>query len=287
MTYPELWRRLAKTYGDGEAKAISRWLLEARFGLSATDIYCGRLEQLGASELEELEELVQRLEKSEPVQYVLGTADFCGRAFHVESGVLIPRPETAELCQWIIENEKHDRRHEACRMLDIGTGSGCIAITLALDIAQAAVTAWDISQKALRIANDNAKALGADVAFERCDVLDEALLRCNPPHPVWDVIVSNPPYIDEAAERAAMDRNVLVYEPPEALFGPAGEPDLFYRRIGDYAIRSLRQGGNLYFELNPRMADSTVAYLYKNGFRDVEVRQDQFGKPRMLKATKP
>ena len=289
MGYRELWHRLTPLYDDDEAKAIVRWVLEAAFDLSATDIYCGKVEQLEALDLLRLEAMMQRLEKAEPVQYVLGTADFCGRPFHVEPGVLIPRPETEGLCRWITHGVRNDVQFSdnctsfltSCAILDIGTGSGCIAVTLALDIPNSDVTAWDISDEAIHIAQENAESAQANVTFEKRDALNLPSDTAR-----WDIIVSNPPYIDEATERETMAANVLEYEPHEALFGPTEEPDLFYRRIGDYASESLKPGGQLYFELNPRTAEHVSNYLQGLGFQHVEMRLDQFGKQRFLKATK-
>ena len=288
MTYETLWHRLTDLYEADEAKAIVRWVLDVRFSMSLADILCGKVTELSANDQEELEKIVQRLEKGEPVQYVIGVADFCGRQFHVEPGVLIPRPETAELCRWITS---HGDRHAVrpsdltaclspCEVLDIGTGSGCIAITLALEIPEAKVTAWDISDTALRIARQNAEALRADVTFKHQDTL-------NPPADSrrWDVIVSNPPYIC-TEERDGMAKNVLDYEPHEALFGPEEDPALFYKRIGDYAIRALKPGGYLYFELNPLTVDDVSNYLHKIGFTEIEIREDQYGKRRFLKTKK-
>ncbi|MCR4583272.1 MAG: peptide chain release factor N(5)-glutamine methyltransferase [Prevotella sp.] len=276
MTYEELWHRLTAVYEADEARAVARWVLDVRFGLSLTAIVCGKVTQLSADDQKELEKIVTRLEKAEPVQYVLGVADFCGRQLHVASGVLIPRPETEELCRWIVAEE------QGGDILDIGTGSGCIAITLALDMAGSRVSAWDISESALAIARDNATRLGAHVLLEQRDALQA------PDDPdCWDIIVSNPPYIDETEERAAMAPNVLDYEPSIALFAPTGHSTLFYERIGDYAIRSLRAGGRLYFELNPLTAEHVASYLEKTGFEEVEIRPDANGKSRMLKATKP
>jgi release factor glutamine methyltransferase len=272
MTYEELWHRLTSVYDAGEAKAIVRLVLDVRFGLTATDVYCGKVTELSANHQTELEKIMLRLEKGEPVQYVLGVADFYGREFHVAPGVLIPRPETAELCEWIVGSQGV--------ILDIGTGSGCIAITLALEMPGAKVTAWDISDDALRIAEENAKKLGAKVLFEKRDALDISLTSKQ-----WDVIVSNPPYI-KPDERDGMEKNVLDYEPEIALFAPETEPIIFYQRIGDYAWKSLNQGGALYFELNPLTAEAVGDYLQKLGFQEIEFRQDQFGKQRFLKAKK-
>jgi len=276
MTYEEIWHRLTVVYEADEARAVARWLLDVRFGLSLTDIVCGKVTQLSADDQMELEKIVTRLEKAEPVQYVLGVADFCGRQLRVAPGVLIPRPETEELCRWMVAEE------QGGDILDIGTGSGCIAITMALDMAGSRVSAWDISERALSIAHDNAVRLGARVLFEQRDAL-----RAPEDHDCWDMIVSNPPYIDETKERAAMAPNVLHYEPSIALFAPAGHSTLFYERIGDYAIRSLKAGGRLYFELNPLTAEHVARYLEAVGFQQVEIRADANGKSRMMKATKP
>ena len=288
MTYETLWHRLTSVYEADEAKAVVRWVLDVRFGLSWADILCGKVTELSANDQTELGKIMLRLEKGEPVQYVIGVADFCGRQFYVAPGVLIPRPETAELCRWIPPTGVRPRdKKTTCRGLspvrglDIGTGSGCIAITLALEMPEMKMTGWDISDEALRIARQNAKALGADVTFEKQDALNPLTDGRE-----WDLIVSNPPYI-RPEERDGMAQNVLDYEPCEALFGPADDPALFYKRIGDYAIRSLRPGGQLFFELNPLTADIVSDYLIRLGFQDVEIRTDEYGKRRMMKAVKP
>ena len=273
MNYEQLYQRLSNIYDTGEAKAIVRWVLDVRFGLSTADIYCGKVTQLSPNDQAELEKIMQRLEKAEPVQYVLGATDFCGRQFHVALGVLIPRPETAELCHLIVKDGGSD-------ILDIGTGSGCIAITLALDITDSKVTAWDISDDALAIAKGNADKLDANVVFEHRDAL-----ALEPDSERWDVIVSNPPYICRK-EADEMEENVLRYEPDTALFVPDDDPLLFYRHIMLYAQSALRQGGRLYFEINPIYADSIVDKLKDLGFTDVSKIDDQYGKTRFIKACK-
>ena len=294
MNYEELWHRLIPLYEVDEAKAIVRWVLDVRFGLSWADILCGKVTELSANDQTELEKIMCRLEKGEPVQYIIGVADFCGRQFHVEPGVLIPRPETAELCRLILSTELHSQKrnireipcHSDAKILDIGTGSGCIAITLALEMPEAKVTAWDISDDALRIAAENASRLGAKVTFEHRDALSISLTsQLSPLTLHYDLIVSNPPYICNQ-EADGMAQNVLDYEPHEALFGPEEDPALFYKRIGDYASIALKPGGWLYFELNPLTADEVSAYLEALGFIDTEIRCDQFGKRRFLKTMK-
>jgi release factor glutamine methyltransferase len=274
MTYEQLWHRLTPIYEAGEAKAIVRNVLEMQFHLSFAEILCGKVTELSADNQAELEKIMIRLEKSEPVQYVLGTAFFYGRPFHVAPGVLIPRPETTELCQWIIEAPKEGS------ILDIGTGSGCIAITLAIELPQAHVSAWDISEEALTIAKANANVLNAHVNFEKQDALAPLIDERK-----WDIIVSNPPYI-KSKEREEMEKNVLEYEPTIALFAPESNPIAFYQSIGNYAAKTLLPDGLLYFELNPLTANAVDSYLESIGFKDIEYREDQFHKQRFLKAKK-
>lgn len=279
MTYETLCRRLMTLYDSGEAKAIARWVFDACFGLSLADILCGKDTQLSANDQADVEKIACRLEKGEPIQYVIGMTDFCGRTFHVEPGVLIPRPETEELCHWILEEDIPKRNIRS--VLDIGTGSGCIAITLALGISQAKVSAWDISEEALHIAQENANTLNAEVTFEKYDILQPSYQSAAQ----WDIIVSNPPYI-KPLERHEMAKNVLDFEPEIALFAPEENPIIFYQRIGDYAIQHLNPGGHLFFELNPMTSNDVCNYLEALGFTNIEIRQDQFGKQRFLKAIK-
>ena len=305
MTYEELWHRLTPLYEAGEAKAIVRWVLDVRFGLSWTDILCGKVTELSAHDQTELEKIMQRLEKGEPIQYIIGVTDFFGRQFHVAPGVLIPRPETEELCRWILASDKHgltrtvrESLHQSdakvqvspslsdANILDIGTGSGCIAITLVLELPDAKVVAWDISDDALRIAADNAKSLDANVTFEHRDILDTSLTsHLSLFTPQFDLIVSNPPYICEK-EKSAMECNVLEHEPHLALFVPDDDPLLFYRAIAQYAVEALKPQGSLFFELNPLYADDLAQELSMMSYHDISIRRDQFSKPRFLKATK-
>lgn len=284
MTYSEIWHRIATSYEDGEARAIARILIEELFGLSYTDIVCGATDQLSADDTLRLDTAVRRIEQGEPLQHVLGYADFCGNHFGVNASVLIPRPET----EWLVdEGERlmNDASNAAPsapkRILDIGTGSGCIAISLKLRLGEAYVEAWDISEEALRTAESNAKALKAEVAFCKRDAL-----RAEESVAPWDLIVSNPPYICDS-ERADMDDNVLLHEPHTALFVPDDDPLRFYRAIARYALRSLSNGGSLLFECNTRYAEATGEMMRKMGFEDVTVNDDCFGLPRFVKGSSP
>lgn len=277
MIYKELWHRLMPLYDENEAKAIARMVYEERFGLTLSDLLMGRDADLPH---EELEQLAQRLEQGEPVQYVLGKADFCGRSFHVEPGVLIPRPETMELIRLVNANPNVNANPQppTNTILDIGTGSGCIAITLALNLPEAEVTAWDISDKALAVARGNAQRLGAKVQFEKRDALQ-------PPDDIsrWDIIVSNPPYVCER-EKKQMERNVLNWEPPLALYVPDNDPLLFYRSIGCYAQKALKPKGCLLMEMNALYGDSMLNLMESIGFTHVQLYKDQFGKDRFITA---
>lgn len=297
MTYHDICQRLTPLYGQQEAKAMTRMLLEDLFSLSFADILCGATEHLSDADTLRLQQSVARLLDAEPLQYVTGTAFFCGHPFHVASGVLIPRPET----EWMVDTAVGIATASAPRILDIGTGSGCIATSISLALADrhCHTEAWDISEDALRIAADNAASLGAEVEFRRRDALRleedfpaeenqggaEALSDTNAAAESWDIIVSNPPYICNR-EAADMHANVLRHEPHLALFVPDTDPLLFYRAIARYAMRSLRKGGWLLFECNTLYAHDTAQMASDMGFVTSVVEDDCFGKPRFVKAQK-
>lgn len=288
MTYDDIWRRLAGVYDQREARAVARMLVEEKFGLSFTDIICGAVETLSDADKQWIEAAVKRLEQGEPIQYVLGWAWFAGLKFNVRSGVLIPRPET----EWLVDNicaNSSTPTGRSLRILDIGTGSGCIALSIKQRLPEAYVEAWDISTEALAIAADNARSLGLDVVLRQQDALNitpELLSTAPndnngaPNDPLfWDVIVSNPPYICQR-ERADMARNVLDHEPSTALFVPDTDPLLFYRAITRYAVGSLNEGGRLLFECNTLYVGDTARMMRNEGMAATEVFDDCFGKPR-------
>ena len=273
MSYEEFWRPLTAVCEAGEAKAVTRLVMETLYGLTYADLLCGRMQTLPEAPLRNV---LSRLLQNEPVQYVLGQAAFCGRTFRVGPGVLIPRPETEELCRWIIGSTQR-----GARILDIGTGSGCIACTLAAEIAGSRLSAWDVSETALATTADNARRLGVEVNVMRMD----ALHPTPPAGPAWDTIVSNPPYICQQ-ERAEMRPNVVDYEPEKALFVSDADPLLFYRAIAAYAAKALVPGGRLYFEINPLYAKPLQDMLRQAGFGKAEIREDQFGKQRFISVCK-
>lgn len=277
MTYRELWRTLTPLYDEGEARAITDYVLDAGFGMGKADIICGAVESIAADDEARLEGIFSRLRRGEPVQYVIGWAEFGGRRFSVRPGILIPRPETEELCALITADRQGC---PSSKIVDIGTGSGCIAVTLALDVPGSDVSAWDISPVALDVAQENARANGAAVTVERRDALN--LTPCGEQ---WDVVVSNPPYICDN-EKKDMAANVLDFEPATALFVPDDDPLRFYRPITAYAVQTLRPGGALYFELNPVYADDIASTARDCGFADVDIISDCYGKRRMMRARK-
>ena len=278
MTYKELWQELENRYGEGEAKAVVRYLLEVGYGMTMTDILCGAVEQ---QDDERLREQLLRLQAGEPVQYVVGLAEFCGRQFVVRPGVLIPRPETEDLVSLATKGKTH--------ILDIGTGSGCIAITLALEMPEAQVEAWDISDDALAVARENALRLNARVDFQKKDILSVSSLaspssissNSSLSRKPFDLIVSNPPYICER-ERADMAQHVLEHEPGLALFVPDDDPLKFYRAIARLGLSALTPDGQLMFEINPLYAGELKKMLSDLGYYDIAIHEDRFFKKRFV-----
>ena len=288
MSYEQFWQSLTARYETGEARAVARMVLEVGFGMSMAQLLCDGLSNLSEAELLRLSEMQQRLLKGEPVQYVLGVADFGPHQLQVATGVLIPRPETYELCEEIVKDFSKSS-HSPLRILDLGTGSGCIACTLAAELPVAEMTACDISAEALAIAKENARKLDVSVRFVQGDMLALDHSEELAPERIkisWDVMVSNPPYIC-MQEAASMEPHVLEHEPHQALFVPDDDPLLFYRAIADYGKQTLRSGGRIYLELNAHHAEDCQQLFIQNGFADVRLMEDQFGKLRFLKATRP
>ena len=269
-------RTLQESYSAQEAANLSRIVCCEILGQTAVDYYLGKDIILSECKQRELENIIFRLQKNEPIQYIRGFAEFSGRNFKVASGVLIPRPETAELVELIVK-ENPNARH----LLDIGTGSGCIAISLDKKLPDVDVEAWDISEEALAIARKNNEDLEAGVRFLQRDVLSDDWEKV----PSFDVIVSNPPYVTET-EKNEMDANVLDWEPGLALFVPDEDPLRFYNRIACLGSDLLLPGGKLYFEINQAYGRETTHILEMNQYRDVRVIKDIFGKDRIVTANR-
>ena len=281
ITIAALGRRmeaeLSPIYGAGEAKAMTRLIFHNLKGWNLTQLTIHS--DMEASEYlqESVNRIIGRLLTHEPLQYILGEAYFYGMNLKVSRATLIPRPETAELVDLIV-NEFRDRKD--MKVLDIGTGSGAIAIALARNLPFADVTVIDISPEAVAVAKENATELRASVDFRQADVF---MLKPEPDS--FDIIVSNPPYIDES-EKKVMDENVLNYEPHSALFVPDDDPLKFYIAIADYAKTALTRGGALYFEINPRHAGEMKDMIAGKGFSDVTLHRDISGKLRFLSCRK-
>lgn len=251
---------LSPVYGPEEARELAFWILEEEAGLSRSDVLACK----DTKNISNIEIILQKLLKKEPIQYIFGHTTWLGLNLDVTRDTLIPRPETAELVEWI-EGKK-------LRILDIGTGSGCIAIALKKRHPDWQVTGLDFSPSALQIARNNATKNHVEVDWIQTDILKET------PPGEWDVVVSNPPYICEE-EKKSMDSNVLDYEPATALFVPNDDPLLFYRRIAQ-----LKLGKQLYFEINERFGQQVCEMLDFNGYFDIELKHDCYGKERMVRA---
>lgn len=274
-SFSDLCRRLSSAYDEGEARAVVRLLLEEAFGLSLTDMLCGGVESLSPADAERLDAMMLRLAAMEPVQYVVGHEWFCGRRFRVTPAVLIPRPETQQLVS--LATAAMDGKEDHSDVLDIGTGSGCIAVSIAAACPGARVEAWDLSGDALDVARENARENGVSVRYSRQDALHAP---CDADR--WDVVVSNPPYIPER-ERQQMSLNVTGHEPGMALFVPDGDPLVFYRAIARYAAKALRPGGTLLFETHTRLAGDVAALVLQEGLSGAEVLDDIFDRPRFVR----
>ncbi|MEQ8628987.1 peptide chain release factor N(5)-glutamine methyltransferase [Ekhidna sp.] len=268
--WQETAKQLEKVYDRREAENISYLLLEDAFGLSKTAIFFEENAEVASGQLDKC---VKRLLKHEPIQYVTGIADFYGRKFHIAPGALIPRPETEELVSLIIKENKVENP----KVLDVGVGSGCIAITLALEL-NARVFGADVSKEAIAIAEKNAHQLNANMQFYQSDILNENL-----PETDLDIFVSNPPYIPHM-EFDKMAKNVTDYEPELALFVPDDDPLIFYKRIAEEGLNSLKKGGNLYFEIHEDFGEEVKTYLRKTGYSEVTIHKDMQGKERIVSA---
>jgi len=266
---------LRDLYSTGELNSIARRIIEQVCDMPLHRQLLCKDRQLSATEQAQIDAIVARLSRAEPLQYVLGYADFCGMTLAVNRSTLIPRPETEELVRLVIS----ELTVEKPKILDIATGSGCIAVALAVQLNDAEIYATDISDEALATARTNVERYAAKVHFFRSDILNDALTKL----PALDAIVSNPPYIAES-EKDAMHRNVLDYEPHQALFVPDDDPLLFYRRIATLAGERLKRGGRLFLEINPRFADETVCLLRDKGFGEVNLVRDMSNKERMINA---
>lgn len=271
-------KALSGLYPSEEIESFFNILSEKYLNLSRIDIALDRDQLVSEANVGKIEKVLARLKTFEPIQYILGETEFFGLPFKVTSKTLIPRPETEELVQWILDEVLYFKnKPELLEILDIGTGSGCIAISLAKHLPDANVSALDISEEALRIAKENAEANEVSISFFESDIL-----ACESLPEGYDFIVSNPPYVREL-EKHFMEANVLAHEPEIALFVEDADPLLFYRKIADLAKVSLKPNGALFFEINEYLGEDMVSLLEDMGFKQIEIRKDIYGKDRMLK----
>ena len=274
ITPSYLREQLSKSYEPQEANGLARIIFCDILGQSNVDYYLCKDIDLSGNEEEKVKSILQRLKKYEPIQYIEGKKYFSGREFFVRQGVLIPRPETEELVELAAQACKPH-----AKILDIGTGSGCIAISLSKKLPEAEVHAWDISEVALEVAKQNNEQLSASVHFEQHDILTYQATG----EEAFDLIISNPPYIAES-EKAKMEANVLAWEPSIALFVPDNDPLLFYRRIGELALRMLTPNGKLFFEINRAYGDATKQLLCNQGYKNIHIQKDLSGNDRFVYA---
>lgn len=277
LTIREYIKSELKTiYSQGEISAITQLILDKRLNISIIDSLTYKFNNLSDEQLSILSQIIEKIKQKEPIQYVLSESEFYNLPFSVNNNVLIPRPETEELVEWIIESEKNQN----ISLLDIGTGSGCIAISLSHNMPSANISAWDVSPQALEVAQQNAKLNNTKVSFALNDIL-----MTQKSETLFDVIVSNPPYITEK-EKEQMHNTVTDFEPHIALFVPNHNPLLFYKHIATFALKSLKDNGRLYFEIHRSYGQETMHMLAEKGFVNIELRKDMAGNDRMIRATK-
>lgn len=267
---------LSDLYPKTEIDAFFFRTIEHILNLQLTDVFTKQDLLIDDANLTVLKSVIKKLQKEEPIQYIFGETEFYGYRFKVNSDVLIPRPETEELVSWVKETIENKRTELS--ILDIGTGSGCIAISIQKEVPTARVTAFDISEKALNTAKQNAELNEANVNFIHHDILSNT-----PIGEKFDVIISNPPYVREL-ERVEIKNNVLNNEPHLALFVDDNNPLLFYKRIADVALTNLNDNGVLFFEINQYLGEETKQMLLDKGFKNVVLKNDLFGNHRMIKA---
>ncbi|HYQ57601.1 MAG TPA: peptide chain release factor N(5)-glutamine methyltransferase [Draconibacterium sp.] len=268
---------LAQYYPETEISGFIQLIMNTVFGLSYTQMILEKDRVLAVTELSRVKSIVERLKKHEPVQYILGTTEFYGLELKVKPGVLIPRPETEELVDWI----NNIKIPKLAKILDIGTGSGCIALAIKNQFPAVEVKAVDVSEDALKLASENARINGLNVEFEHLDILKWQEVSW----PNFDVIVSNPPYVMEN-EKKQMEANVLEHEPELALFVSDTDPLIFYRTIAQFSAKYLNKGGFLFFEINEKLGDEMVALVKQLEFKSIELRCDLNNKNRMLRCQK-
>ena len=281
---------LSTLYDAQEIESFFYLILECFHNKKRIDLALDPIMDMDAMQLLRWESVLSELKKEKPIQYILGETEFYGLPFLVNENTLIPRPETEELVEWIIKSTKYEIQSTKLRILDIGTGSGCIAISLAKNFPNAEVSAIDVSEKALATAKKNAEINKVEVDFINVDILKindlVELPTSNFQLPTqFDIIVSNPPYVRNL-EKAEIKSNVLEYEPHLALFVEDTDALLFYRKIAQLAQQNLSENGKLFFEINQYLGKETVELLEDLGFKNIELKKDIYGNDRMIRSTR-
>jgi release factor glutamine methyltransferase len=286
MTFIEAERKfidgLSTIYGSEEARSLTWLSISFVCKLERAKYLSKRQEEINSGDTEQLFKIHQKLIQGIPLQYILGETEFYDLIVKVNPSVLIPRPETEELVDWaLITSRIINGETEVLKLLDIGTGSGCIAISIKKYIPLADIIAIDISEAALNIARQNADLNQVEINFIQDDIFKPTNLELI--NSKYDLILSNPPYVTEA-EKDQMQDNVLNHEPHIALFVPNNDPLVFYRAIADFALNHLKINGFLFLELNEKFGKETINLLKEKGFKEIELRQDMGGKDRMIRA---
>lgn len=269
-------KELADLYPKTEVDSFFFRTIDSKLGFQTIDFFTRGSESIEAPKLNQMKEVISQLKEENPIQYILGETEFYGYTFKVNEHVLIPRPETEELVQWIVE--EHAKFTSKTNIIDIGTGSGCIAISLKKQLSTANVNALDVSKEAITVARENAKINNVTISFLHQSILEDVSFDTP-----FDIIVSNPPYV-RMLEKEEMKNNVLNNEPHLALFVTDNNPLVFYKRIADVAKQSLSENGLLFFEINQYLGEETKNMLLEKGFKNIELRKDLFGNDRMIKA---
>ena len=273
---------LGTLYDTSEIEALTLMIISEITELSKAMIKAFPEQEITLQQHEKLNNILARLQTGEPIQYILGHTEFYGLTFKVNPSVLIPRPETEELVEWVLNSKVESQKSKVSNILDIGTGSGCIAISLKKNFPTAQVSAIDISTEALQTAKQNAELNEVDINFIHADILN---INSEIEIPKSEIIISNPPYVT-LHDKTQMHTNVTDFEPHTALFVPENDPLIFYKAIADFATDNLAPKGLLFFEINESLGKETVEMLESKGFKDIELRKDMSGRDRMVRATR-
>ncbi len=278
-------KELDTIFGKNEVESFFFLCAEYHFDVTRIQLALDRELTFAKSETDTFLKVLEKLKQEEPIQYIIGETEFYGLKFRVNEHVLIPRPETEELVDWIVKSNSKQNETSQLKILDVGTGSGCIAISLAKDLPNSKIYALDVSKEAIEVAKENAKLNNVDITFIQTDILDSNYLSVLQEESEFDIIVSNPPYVRHL-EKHEIKPNVLDNEPHLALFVEDNNPLLFYKSITELAVDKLKEKGQLYFEINQYLGEETQQLVSEYNFEAIQLRKDLNENDRMLKAIK-